>query len=79
MLLGNPPPKVDPDIGWLLPQNRIERYKQHRKSDIDASRGQKSADFHSFLASAWRAYVIQIQAQISSLVPRGSAPAGRDR
>ena len=49
MLLGNPPAEVDPDIGWLLPQNRIERQKEHAKPNIDARRGQECADLHGFL------------------------------
>uniref|UniRef100_A0A0A8ZJT3 Uncharacterized protein n=1 Tax=Arundo donax TaxID=35708 RepID=A0A0A8ZJT3_ARUDO len=54
MLLSNPPAKVDPDIGWLLPQNRVERQEEHTEANVDACRGQKRADFHRFLSRAWR-------------------------
>ena len=58
VLLGDPAAKVNPDIGRLLPENRVERQEQHAEADVDARRGQKRADFHLSGSSAGTVYVI---------------------
>lgn len=46
ILLGDPAAKVHPDIGGLLPEDRVERQEEHAEADVDARGGQKRADFH---------------------------------
>lgn len=46
MLLSDPAAKVDPDIGRLLSENRVERQEEDTEANVDASGGEKRADLH---------------------------------
>lgn len=58
MLLGNVAAKVDPDIGRLLPQDRVERQEEDAEADVDARRGQKRAKLHLRASSVPRAETV---------------------
>jgi hypothetical protein len=60
ILLDDPAAKVYPDIGRLLPENRVERQEEHTEADVNARRGQKRANFHLSVSSVSRAGTVYV-------------------